>query len=248
MTFKDHFSGHAGAYAAARPHYPPELFAWLAKQSPLTRMAWDAGTGNGQAAIALAAHFEHVIATEPSAAQVDAAEQHPRVEYRVEPAEAPTLDDASVDLVTVAQAMHWFDLERFHASVKRVLAPRGVIAVWTYGLSLVDAAVDREFMHLYDDVLGAYWPPERRHVENGYADLAFPYEVIDAPEFAMTCEWTLAQYLAYLRTWSATARYQREHGGDPVANIAPRFEAVWGDEDATRTVRWPLRLRVGRVS
>lgn len=248
MSFKDHFSGHAGAYAAARPRYPSELFAWLATQAPSTRLAWDAGTGNGQAAVALAAHFERVIATEPSAAQVDAAEPHPRVEYRVEPAEAPTLEAASVDLVTVAQAMHWFDLERFHASVKRVLSPRGVIAVWTYGLSLVDAAVDREFMHLYDDVLGAYWPPERRHVENGYAGLAFPYEAIDAPVFAMTCEWTLAQYLAYLRTWSATARYQREHGVDPVADVTSRFEAAWGGADTARTVRWPLRLRVGRVA
>src|SRR5690606_31583471 len=131
MSFHDHFSGHAAGYAQARPTYPEALFDWLAAQCAQRELAWDAGCGNGQAAIALARHFARVIATEPSAEQVAQAPAHPRVEYRVEPAESPSLADASADLVTVAQAMHWFDLDRFHVGVRRVLRPGGLVAVWT---------------------------------------------------------------------------------------------------------------------
>lgn len=247
MSFHDHFSGHAAGYAQARPTYPPALFEWLAQQAPARACAWDAGCGNGQAALALAAHFDRVIATEPSAEQIAQAVVHPRVEYRVEAAETPSLEARSVDLVTVAQAMHWFDLERFHAAVQRVLKPAGVIAVWTYGLSHVDADVDAVFRRLYDDVLGPYWPHERRHVENGYAELAFPYAPIAAPAFEMRCDWTLEQYLAYLRTWSATQRYLRARGEDPVSQLAPDFARAWGEPQCARAVHWPLGLRVGRV-
>ena len=137
MTFKDLFSGHAGVYAQARPDYPPALFEWLARQCAGRGLVWDAGCGNGQASVALAAHFDRVVASDPSAAQIAQAGAHPHVEYRVEAAEAPSLPDASVDLVTVAQAYHWFDHERFHAQVRRVAKPGAVIAVWTYGLSTV---------------------------------------------------------------------------------------------------------------
>lgn len=248
MSFHDHFSGHAAGYAQARPTYPEALFDWLAAQCAQRELAWDAGCGNGQATIALARHFARVIATEPSAEQVAQAPAHPRVEYRVEPAESPSLADASADLVTVAQAMHWFDLERFHAGVRRVLRPGGLVAVWTYGLSTVDAGVDAAFRLLYDAILGPYWPPERRHVENGYAELAFPYLAVDAPAFAMRCDWTLAQYLAYLRTWSASQRYLRATGEDPVARVTGEFARAWGDPEATREVRWPLGMRVGRIA
>ena len=247
MSFKDHFSGHAGTYAAARPRYPAALFDWLAAQCERRELAWDAGCGNGQATVALAAHFERVVGTDPSAPQIAQAEPRGNVEYRVEAAESPTFADASVDLATVAQALHWFDLDRFHAGVRRVLRPGGVIAAWTYALSNVDAGVDAQFMRLYETVLGPYWPPERQHVENGYAHLPFPFERIDAPAFAMECNWTLSQYLAYLRTWSAAQRYLRETGDDPVALVEPEFRLAWGDPSATRTVRWPLGLRVGRA-
>ena len=249
MNFSDHFSGHAAGYAQARPTYPDALFDWLATQCANRTLAWDAGCGNGQAAIALARHFARVVATDPSAQQIAQAPVNARIEYRVEPAESPTLDALSVDLVTVAQAMHWFDLDRFHASVARVLRPDGIIAVWTYGLSNVDAAVDRVFRRLYDDILGPYWPSERRHVENGYAELAFPYAMIEAPAFAMQCRWNLAQYLAYLRTWSASQRYLRATGEDAVARLAADFAAAWGDDpERVREVSWPLGLRVGRAS
>lgn len=246
-TFKDHFSGHAARYAKARPHYPGALFDWLASMSPRRGLAWDAGCGNGQATAALARVFDRVIATDPSAEQIAQAAAASNVEYRVEPAEAPSLADRSVDLVIVAQALHWFDLAKFYAGVDRVLADGGVIAVWSYGLSQVSRDVDAAFMRLYDQWLGNYWPPERRHIENGYAELEFPYAPVgDVPAFEMSCEWTLAQYLAYLGTWSATQRYMQATGVDPIERIAPEFEAAWGDAERTRTVRWPLVLRVGR--
>lgn len=247
MDFKDHFSGHAASYARARPHYPAALFDWLASVCPQHRLAWDAGCGNGQASVALARVFERVVGTDPSAEQIAQAVAADNIEYRVEAAEAPSLAERSVDLVVVAQALHWFDLPRFYAGVDRVLADNGAVAVWSYGLSQVARDVDAVFLRLYDAWLGKFWPPERHHIENGYADLEFPFTpVADVPDFAMTCEWTLPQFLAYLGTWSATQRYAKATGVDPIERIAPEFEEAWGDPAMVRTVRWPLVLRVGR--
>jgi SAM-dependent methyltransferase len=198
--------------------------------------------------LALAAQFQRVVASDPSAAQIAHAAPHPRVEYRVEAAERPSLDAASVDLVTVAQALHWFDLEAFHDTVARVLRPGGVIAEWTYALSAVSAAVDRVFLHLHDELLADHWPPERRHVASGYRTLAFPFTRIEAPPFAMQTHWTLPQYLDYLRSWSASQRYRDATGEDAVSRLTPAFEAAWGDPASVRAVRWPLSLRAGRVN
>jgi SAM-dependent methyltransferase len=246
LSFRDHFSGHAGAYAQARPTYPPELFAWLAAQCPRRERAWDAGCGNGQASVALGAHFDEVVATDPSATQVAAAKPHPRVRYAVEAAEACSLPEASVDLVTVAQALHWFDQERFHAQVARVLRPDGLFAAWTYERSSQAAAVDAVFRRLYVDELDAWWPPERRHVEAGYATLPFPYEPVAAPAFELRCDWTLAQYLAYLRSWSACQRRLQAEGVDAVGLLEDELTAAWGDPGAVRPVTWALTLKVGR--
>jgi SAM-dependent methyltransferase len=247
MRFHDHFSAHAAGYAQGRPDYPAALFDWLAAQCPQRRLAWDAGCGNGQATLALAPHFARVLGTDPSAAQIAQAAPRANVEYRVEPAEQTTLAAHSVDAITAAQAFHWFDHARFFAEVRRVAAPGARLALWTYGLSRVDPAVDAEFMHLYDAVLGPYWPPERRHVENGYAELPFPFEPLAAPDFAMQRDWTLAQYLTYVRSWSAAQRYLRETGRDAVAEHAGRFARAWGDPAAVRRISWPLSLRVGAV-
>lgn len=246
-TFKDHFSAHAAVYRNARPHYDPGLSAWLAAQCAQRDHAWDAGCGNGQAAVALASHFARVTATDPSRAQIDNAQPAPRVEYRVEAAEHCSLPDASVDLVTVAQALHWFDLDAFHAQVRRVLRPGGVVAEWSYADCRIDAAVDAVKNRLYVDVLDPYWPPERRLVESGYSELAFPFERIAAPPFELSVEWDLAQFLAYLRSWSATQRYIAANAQDPVAALAQDFSLAWGDPGAARRVVWDLALRAGRV-
>lgn len=243
-AFNDHFKTVSAHYASSRPTYPSELFAWLAGQCAARELAWDCATGNGQAALDLAGHFRRVVASDASAAQLAAASAHSHVEYRVAPAEASGLPEGAVDLVTVAQALHWFDLDAFHAEVRRVLKPDGLLAVWSYGvLSVEGEALDRHVQRFYWEEIGPYWPAERRHVENGYRELPFPFHPVAAPAFAMRVQWDLAHFLGYLRSWSATARYVQTHGQDPVETLATRLAPLWGE---TRTVSWPLALRVGR--
>jgi ubiquinone/menaquinone biosynthesis C-methylase UbiE len=246
-SFKDHFSGHAAVYAQARPKYPAALFDWLTTQTRQHDLAWDAGCGNGQASVALADYFDSVFASDPSATQITAATKHPKVRYAVEPAEQCSLPDRSADLVTVAQALHWFDHPRFYAEVRRVLKPGGVIAAWTYERSSVNADVDEVFARLYVGVLDAYWLPERRHVEAGYTTLPFPFDERPAPAMELRCDWTLAQYLAYLSSWSASQRYLQATGRDAVAEFTPALAQAWGDADTVRAVRWPMAFRIGQV-
>jgi SAM-dependent methyltransferase len=245
--FHDHFSGHAADYAQARPTYPRELFDWLAAQCTQHALAWDAGCGNGQASVALATHFDAVVATDPSATQVAAATPHPRVRYAVEAAEDCSLADASVDLVTVAQALHWFDQGRFHARVARVLRPDGLFAAWSYERSTVTPAVDAVFAQVYIDELDAWWPPERAHVVAGYSTLPFPYEPVAAPAMSLRCDWTLRQYLAYLHSWSACQRRLKAEGFDVAAAYADAFAEAWGAPETVRTVTWPFTIKAGRL-
>ena len=252
--FADHFSGHAGDYARYRPTYPPALFDYLAGLCPDHALAWDCATGNGQAALGLADHFDRVVATDASAEQIAAATPHPRVTYEVAPARQSPLADASADLVTVAQALHWLDPDSFYAEVKRVLKPNGVFAAWTYGLFHVApddpaaSAVDPLIQAFYHDLVGPYWPPERRHIEARYTSLPFPFHEIDTPDFTLETRWALSDVLGYLRTWSATRRYWQDRGRDPVGEMEADFAVGWGDPDTARTMQWPLYLRVGRVT
>lgn len=243
----DHFSRVAPAYAACRPRYPDELFAYLGGQVSRHDLAWDCGAGSGQATIPLARRFKRVIATDISAAMLQQAPRHPAVEYRVAPAEASGLGDASTDLVTVAQALHWLDTETFYAEAARVLVPGGVLAVWTYGVQYVDEpALDPILRRFYDDVVGPYWPPERRHVEAGYRTLSFPFPDMPPPALVMQEVWSLAQLLGYIGTWSATQRFREAVGHDPVDQLGQDLGRHWGNDSARRRIRWPLSMRVGR--
>ncbi|MDB4950778.1 MAG: hypothetical protein JWM27_3427 [Gemmatimonadetes bacterium] len=246
MTFKDHFSGHAAEYARSRPGYPAQLFRWLAAESPAAERAWDCATGSGQCAVALAERFAHVVATDASAQQVGSAAPHPRVEYRVAPAEASGLEDASMDVVTVAQALHWFDLPRFWAEAERVLRPGGLLAAWTYGLMLVSPEVDAAVERLYTGEIGPYWPPERAMVDEGYGGITLPFPPVAVPAFSMESDWTLDDALAYLGTWSGVQAFCRATGRDPVRAAAPEIAAAWGDPTARRRVRWPLSILAAR--
>lgn len=251
--FADHFSGHADEYARYRPTYPPALFAYVADRCAAHDLAWDCATGNGQAAIGLAEHFAHVIATDASAEQIAAASPHPRVTYTVARARESPLDTATADLVTVAQALHWIDPDPFYAEVQRVLKPEGLFAAWSYGLfHLVSTdpaadAVDALIKTFYRERVGPYWPPERRHIEAEYQSLPFPFDECATPDFTLTMEWSLEEVLGYLRTWSATKRYLQDRGQDPVAAMAPDFTRAWGDPATSRTMQWPLSLRIGRT-
>jgi SAM-dependent methyltransferase len=248
VQFKDHFSTQAGAYATARPGYPPALFDAIAKLCAAHEAVWDAGCGNGQAAIAWAARFAQVFASDPSAAQIANAAAHERVRYAVEPAERCSLGDASVDLVGVAQALHWFDFARFFADVQRVLRPGGVFAAWSYGLLRIDPAIDPLLDDFEHRVVGPYWPPERRHVDAGYTSIEFPFARIPMPAFAMALDWSLEQVLAYLGTWSAVQRCIAQTGEDPIAKLSAPLHTAWGDPQQPRRVEWPLVVWVGRAS
>jgi ubiquinone/menaquinone biosynthesis C-methylase UbiE len=247
-SFSDHFSASAASYATHRPGYPSELFDWLASIAPQRARAWDCGTGSGQAGLPLAERFAHVVATDPSAAQLTHARRHQRVSYAVMAAEHAALADGSASLVTVAQALHWFDQPAFYAEARRVLVPRGVVAVWSYGLmTLHDPVLDDIVHRFHGETVGPYWPPERRLVDEGYRAIALPFEPVEAPPFSMVAEWTLDHLTGYVTTWSAVQRARRETGEDPVPAVVAALRARWGGDDAVRRVEWPLTLRIGRV-
>lgn len=228
------------------------------ERAPIGR-AWDCATGNGQAAVGLAPLFRRVVGTDASTGQLAHARSHPRVAYVAALAERTPFPDACVNLVTVAQAVHWFRLDAFWAEVRRVVRPGGVIAVWTYELFSVDPGVDAVIRWFYSEVVGPHWPPERRLVEEGYRTLPFPFDEIGGeaglrdrgapaiPEFVMRPRWRREDVLGQVSTWSAVRRYREAHGADPLDRLAPRLAEAWPDPDEGRAVRWPLRLRVGRV-
>ena len=244
-SFKDHFSDRSDLYAEHRPSYPDGLFDWLAEISAPRGRAWDCATGNGQVAVSLADRFDEVVATDASEQQIVAAIAKPGVRYAVAPAESSGLEDASVNLITVAQALHWFDQPAFAEEAQRVAAPNAVIAAWCYELCSVSADCDAVVDGLYEGILSGFWPDERRYIEDGYRSVELPGNEFTAPEFDMSVEWTVDDMLGYLRTWSACKRYEAEHGEDPVAKIAMLLTEAWGKD--ARRVSWPLKIRVCRL-
>lgn len=248
LNFKDHFSGHASSYAAFRPKSPPELFAYLIGLCAVRRLAWDVGTGNGQAAIELAPHFERVMATDASAEQIKHAVNHPKIVYRVGRAEESQLAHSEVDLITVGQAFHWFDFEKFFSEVRRVAKTDAVIALWTYDLATIDPGVDALVRDYYDVRVGKYWPPERKWVDEHYRTIPFPFTELKPPSFEMVEERTLAEWCGYLSTWSATQKAIKECGPSVFSDFADELKVRWGEPDERKRVRWPLYLRVGRVT
>ena len=248
VTNAELFSGHSREYAEYRPAYPQALIDYLAELVTRRETAWEAGCGSGQFSIPLASRFERVIATDASAEQVRHAVAHPRVEYRVAPAEASGVPDATADLAVAAQAAHWFDLDGYYAEVRRVAKPDGIVALVTYGSTTIDALVDAIVHRFYSKTVGAYWAPARLHVEQGYRSLHFPFREITAPPFEMVAEWTVEQLTGYVETWSATRALLRAEGEAKVHAFRAELADAWGSGAATRTVRWPLAMRIGRVS
>lgn len=246
--FEDHFSKQSQTYAQYRPKYPEEIYAYLASIAPGRSLAWDCGTGNGQAAVELAKHFDNVHATDASAEQISHAYPHPNVGYHVEPAEKSSLPDASVDLVTVAVAIHWFNFDEFYREVKRVLKPDGILAAWTYNLTEISPEIDSIIKEYYFDTLNGFWPERIRYLEEGYKTIPFPFEEIRPPRFSMKADWTLEQFTGFLNSWSATQRYMKQNGDHPLEKIWGRLAAAWGDEGQTRSIRWPLHFRIGQAS
>jgi SAM-dependent methyltransferase len=246
VAFQDHFSKQANAYTHFRPRYPRALFAYLSNLPVQRERAWDCGAGNGQAAVALAEFFDEVVATDASNRQIANAQLHPKVIYTVAPAEAPPLAARTVDLVAVAQALHWFDLPAFYAQVRKAGRPGSVLAAWCYGLATISPAVDAVVGCLYSDILGSYWPSGRRLIEEQYTTIDFPFAEIHAPQFAMNAQWRLDDLVGYLGTWSSVQKFIERNGADPLNEVQDDLRDAWGGQ-ATQRVEWPLYLRVGRV-
>ncbi len=238
MDFTDNFSKQAGLYARYRPVYPEELYWYVTGRCGARGMAWDCGTGNGQAAVSLSKYFERVVATDASAEQISHAMPMVNVVYSVEVAERTSLADRSVDLVTVGNAVHWFDLDPFYAEVNRVLRSGGVIAVWCYGNPSVNDEIDAIVRQYHDEVMGAYWMEGSRIVEGEYSGLAFPFAEVERRVFYATKEFSLEDMLQFLRTWSATQRFVDARGYDPVEGLREALGRAWGDD--VRVVRWKV--------
>jgi SAM-dependent methyltransferase len=220
------------------------MFEYLGSLAPSRQLAWDCGTGNRQAAIGLASVFDRIIATDASEKQISNAQAHERVKYRVAPAEDSGIESGTVDLITVTQALHWFDLDRFYAEARRVLKSAGVLAASAYNLLQIEPLIDEVVNRYYHDVVGPFWAPERKLVEN-FAEIPFPFREIDPPRFEVTTQWNLDRLIGYLRTWSSSQRFIEATGGDPVEQIIDELRAAWGNPEQTREVIWPLTLRVG---
>jgi len=245
-SFEDHFSGQATDYARYRPDYPAALFEFLAGLAPDRRRAWDCATGNGQAALGLAGHFEAVVATDASIRQIRQAARRGGVHYAVAAAEESPLENESVALVTVAQALHWFDRARFWEEVRRVLVSGGAIAMWSYHGFHVIPEVEAVIHRYYKDIVGPYWPLGRGIVEQGYRALEFPFAEETPPLFLLEKRWDLAALMGYLRTWSASQRYREAKGRDPLLSVREELAEAWGPPEKIRPFRWDLDLRVGR--
>jgi len=246
-AFHDHFSEVAARYANFRHHYPADLFDYLATLVSRDSLVWDCAAGSGQATVDLAARFERVIATDASAEQIASAPRLNNIEYRVALAEQCGLPDKSVGLITVAQALHWFDRKRFFAEAQRVMEPGGILAVWVYATNRLQGdEVNSLVQNFYSNVVGPYWPPERRMTENGYSTIEFPFPEVRSPSFRMEAHWTLNQLLGYFSTWSATNRYIKANRRDPIEPLATALAEVWGDQTSSRLVVWPLSLRIAR--
>lgn len=246
-SFKDHFSTQSSDYSKYRPEYPQELYDFILSEVKERKIALDCGTGNGQAAVILSQYFEKVYATDPSAEQIKNATQKSNIEYRIASAENSTLYEKSVDLITVAQALHWFDFDKFFGEVRRVSKPGAVLAVWSYENCFVSEAIDKVFLHFYNEILGNYWAYERKHVENAYLSIPFPFLEVKEKVFYMKKQWNLSNFMGYLSTWSAVQKYIKINGKNPLELVAADFEKAWINPTAVKEVSFPVTVKTGRI-
>jgi ubiquinone/menaquinone biosynthesis C-methylase UbiE len=247
MNWKDNFSTQAKQYAEYRPTYPKVLYDFLLQAVEAKELAWDCGTGNGQVASQLANYFNKVVATDPSQAQLVHAKSLINVEYRLATAEVSGLLNHSVDLITVAQAIHWFNFDKFYAEVRRVAREKAIIAIWGYGLLQITPSVDKILSHFYGKTLRNYWDAERKHLDNAYQTIPFPFQQLDMPRLQMEASWNLAELVGYLRTWSSVQKLMAMDHSDPLTTVVTELKSCWGDEAISQTVRWEIYLKVGKV-
>lgn len=245
-AFKDNFSKQSDLYVKYRPHYPDELYAYLQALTAEHHLAWDCGTGNGQAATGIAKYYDQVVATDPSEAQIKNALGCKNVAYAVGPAERSGLENNSVDLITIANALHWFDFDLFNKEALRVLKPGAVIAAWGYGNPSHSAAIDQVITRFHDEIIGSYWLPENRLVEKNYSTVPFPFEEIQAPVFKIEKMLGFTDLIGLFGTWSAVQHCKDKTGKDPVAQIEEELKKAWKELSEEKRFTWKLALKVGR--
>ena len=242
--FKDYFSENSQEYDRFRPTYSEDLFSYLSSLSIQHQQAWDCATGTGQSAIALSEYYASVIATDASETQINNTQKKHGITYQIATAENSHIEACSIDLITVAQALHWFNIDTFSKEVNRVLKDKGILAVWSYNLLSVQDDIDKEISYLYNTILGEYWPEERRMVEDGYKSVQLLFKEIETPSFTMSANWDLSQLIGYLCTWSATKEYQKEFGVNPVEKVYDRIAEIWGEPEKVLSIQWPLNIRL----
>ena len=242
------FDKGGSTYAKFRPEYPEALPTFLAGIAPDRALAVDVGCGNGQLTRQFANHFESVVGVDPSADQLANAAPHDRIEYVCAPAENLPLANGSASIITAAQAAHWFNLPRFYDEARRIAREGAAIALISYGvLSLAEPDLQRRSRHFYLEEVGPYWPPERKLVDTGYADIDFPFAAIAPPELSIECAWERDQFLGYVSTWSAVRRAIEACDGSVLEVFARDIAALWGEKTTRRNVRWPINMRLGRL-
>lgn len=246
-AFEDFFSKQAEIYAKSRPHYPKELYDFLTEIVPSNEKAWDCATGNGQAATALSDYYKEVIATDASASQIEHAEKRPNITYRVATAEDSGIVSNSIDLITVATALHWLDLEAFYKEVNRVAKPNAILAAWSYFEVIWPAAMEEIIMDLGVNILKDYWSKSINKVRNKYEDIPFPFEEIPAPGFEIRVNWTLEEVKAYIHSWSPTQNYINVNHKSPIEVVEQQMLKAWGNPQEKKQLIFPLVMRVGRV-
>ncbi|MCK8491131.1 class I SAM-dependent methyltransferase [Spirosoma sp. RP8] len=245
MTPLDRFSGHADLYAQYRIDYPQDLYDFILSSTDGRHMAWDCATGNGQVAGVLADTFEQVEATDISETQLILAVKKPNIRYQLSQAEQTPFANQTFDLITVAQALHWFNVKAFHTEVRRIAKPGATLAEWGYGLATLGADLDPLLIDFYRNQVGPYWDPQRVHIDKSYATLPFPFADVQHQGFTIRRTWSLDRFLNYLRTWSAVRQYIHENEEDPVTPFGEQLQPIWGDTE--RDVTFPVFLRLGRV-
>lgn len=242
------FDGQSSnSYSKTRPMYPAELYYWLSQHVPSQSVVWDCACGTGQASLDLAAYFERVEASDISASQVNAATPHRKVNYQIGSAESTEYPDHSFDLVCVAHALHWFDLDKFWQELRRVLKPGGLFVCWGYNWLQIGEAEDKVIAENILPHLSDYWPSQSRVLWNQYQDIRFPFELMNVPEFELNCHWSVSQTLDFIRTWSASQLYIQEHGDEFLLNAEPVIREAWSDPNHKKHVQLPFFVKAGRV-
>jgi len=242
---KDLFSGHSKSYATFRPTYPKDLYDFIVDLVPSRDLAWDCACGNGQVARDLSSRFKKIYATDHSGQQIANAVSKENIFYSVSPAEVTSFPDKQFDLITVGQALHWFNIPAFFAEARRVSKPGGVVAIFGYSLLSVNLKIDPIINHFYTEVIGPYWDPERKLVDQRYATIEFPFEKIDTPPFEFSSEWTLDELSGYITTWSAVQKFIKQNGRDPVADLTKVIAPLWLPEK--KKITFPFFCLTGRV-